>query len=372
LEGDEMKKVFLMFSVICLAFALVSCSLFETDPPVWYNGEFTDEETLNMSQDEVFYGEVIQPSQETIASWTANLMERGANESFTLTTKSANNQEMGKTEYRFVSNYDVHWKITDLLGNVIYDDPLGITNKDDLLVIELDYNKTYEIKLTHGGVNGTYEVDVYAPNGRYEIPTTASSSTVIIQDNFRYKDQHNIYQYTPNRSGEFSFTSSLDAIWQITDSNGNTIYQPSYSKKETSIKATLVSGMTYQIRLEQGDNLGEFEFRIYRPNSNNIVFSEGVHKLRINDYLYTAKEQKTYTFVAESTQLEIRTSAYTSKWIVKDHLGNDHFKKGNYYYHNARDDHYHVTIKNLVVGQTYTLILPFSSEVGNITISLRP
>ena len=367
-----MKKISLFFMVLLLSLVFVSCDFFAEDPPVWYDGEFSEAETLNMTQDEVFNGEVTQPSSLTIASWSADLMANGDNYTYTLTTKSANNQTIGKTEYRFVSNNDCHWKITDSLGNVIYDDPLGITNKDDYLVIELDYGKTYNIKITHGGYNGTYQVDVFAPNGTYIVPSSASNSTVIVQDNFRYTNQLNTYQYTPNKSGEYSFTSSLEAIWNIKDSNGNKIYEPGFlSKKETSIKVNLSSGMTYFIQLEQGDTLGEFEFRIYRPSSNNFTFEEGTNKLRINDYLYTAKEQKTYTFVATSTQLEIRTSAYVSEWIVKDHLGNDHFKSGNYYYYSSQETHYHVTIKNLVVGQTYTLILPFNSEVGNITVSVR-
>lgn len=363
--------------VFCgVSFLCVSCSFFEPKPPEWYEEDFSEEQTLNIEQRELYTATIEQPISAVLETWSADLMSKGSNFTKSFTAQSANGNTVGKSTWRFVSNFLVHWKFTDSNSNVVYDDPLGISNKKTELYLNLEDGMTYQIKTTHGGTNGTYEFSVYAPNGIHVIPSNAASKHVKIDDVYRYKKQVLTYEYTPNISGKFRFEITINSNWLIKDQHNNVTYQPSYSgKPETSISVSLVADMHYTIFITQDSTtIGPVVFTMYRPSETVEIGSfDNNRKLKINDYLYYPTETKSFQFTALFERIEIYSIKWVDDWYLYDSYGNNHLIKGNYYYYGSGNDwHYHITCSNLASGAQYRLVMPFdSSTSGTATIYLR-
>ncbi len=163
--------------------------------------------------------------------------------------------------HRFSTDVTLYWKITDTYNNTVYNRqwPDGTTNS---ILVNLEENTEYTIVLNQYDMSGLNELKISIPNEKHSI-----SNIRKVYDSMRFKSQQNVYEFTPEITGTYTFQVSYGVYWKVRDSYNNKVFDHNYPNGSLSSKSLkLTAGTTYTITLIQyesgSSNLGDYMIRI--------------------------------------------------------------------------------------------------------------
>ncbi len=137
------------------------------------------------------------------------------------------------------------------------------TNGEGVTLKSLDSNETYEIQVRQSSGLSSYSLNI-----GIQKPTTGIKSNVVVSDSVEYTDQRNVYAFTADKSGTYTFTiSGLSSGCAVElyafNELGETITSDTYCTNGEKITLkNLKPGDTYEIQVRQSSGVSSYQLTI--------------------------------------------------------------------------------------------------------------
>ena len=256
----------------------------------------------------------------------------------------------------------VQMEVFDMSGNrVAYGEEIY---SDGGMYVELTEGD-YTVKLSYGSALTTYHLRICHPKETVDI-----SGQAAVRDQMQYFDQVITYTYTAEAAGMYYFNLSdmTDQVYmELRDAYDNLLDIREYATAGSSMVAYLEAGETCTFYFENKYGYyGSFilSVRTQRPSLDITGYTSVVDRV---SYEF---EQVTYTFTAAQTHyciglLDMKDNDYVSLYLYGpegDLLYNSYWSpNGSNFSYDAFE-----------VGQTYTIVVEYSSDITDYTLFLLP
>lgn len=270
-------------------------------------------------------------------------------------------------KYRFdisntLSQTKIRIEIYDSLNNRIANESL---TSNQGVTVELESNSFYSIKIKQMSNIDNYTLTIGQPKLNTDI-----SNYFIINDSIEFKDQMNIYTYTPTITGRYRFNFSeiqhgIKLSLGVYDSKNNRVGYNNNLGNNSGITVDLTANEKYSIQIGQNGDFGKYILNIgkqkeikdvsdYTQINDSIEFTD-----QRNIYTYTPKIDGNY-YIGFSEII----NGVDMTLFVKNKLG-ETLKNNNYTIRNNDGVSY-----NLKGGEQYTIYVVYRNNYSTYQMNI--
>lgn len=249
------------------------------------------------------------------------------------------------------------------LGEIVKSD--GYAENRDYISVSLEKGETYTFKVFQYKKTGTYTLTLSE-----QTPTVDISSYSQVCDSIVFNKQVNVYQFTPQRDGRYSFEfaevkSGIVFELYVYNDLGEVVGSDGYAANKDYLSVSLEKGETYTIKIYQYKNTGSYTLKIGKQKeavdvSSNYLVNDCLEFFgQRNVYSFSVKKDGNHTItfsnIANGVVLEVRVYNYLDEVISSD----SYCLNGDT-----------LTIKNLKSGDQYQIVVYVNKNLGSYTMTI--
>ena len=260
------------------------------------------------------------------------------------------------------NNYYLKLEVYNSLGERIDYDNYMYNN--DARYYDLTAGK-YSIKITYGDGKTTYDLNVGHAKEVVDI-----SGYDILLEKMEFNRQTNKYTFTPAVSGVYYFylgemVGNAEMSMAVYNRLNERISYSGYLGNGEGLRVDLIAGETYTVHIENAyNNLTPYHLNIGKQQVTLDISGYTA----VADSITFKHQQNVYTFVATNTECRFELNGIVDGKYLGLYLYNALGERVTYdsYCYNGEG----FTRTDLVVGDTYTLVVSHSSECSDYTLNL--
>lgn len=231
---------------------------------------------------------------------------------------------------------------------------------------DLSANEEYSIKVSQNGDFGEYILNIGKQKKSIDI-----SNYTQITDNIEYKNQQNIYTYTPKIDGHYyiyfnEIPNGSDINLFVENRLGETLRNNTFTiYNNKGVSYDLKGGEQYTIYIAQHNNYSLYQMNIGIQKETTDITSYS----QINDSIEYQTQQNNYTFIPNtSSDYNLHFKGMKNEFVLYVVVLNDlnYEEAENSYVVNDKT----LELKNLTAGQTYTIQITQQSDYGEYTFEI--
>ncbi len=295
-----------------------------------------------------------------IDTFNGEVTGKGTNQTWTFTAEIDGRYLIWLNEV--YNNYYLKLEVYNALGERIDYDNYMYNNDGRYYDLEAG---TYKVKITYGDGKTTFNLNI-----GYAKPVLDISGYDVINDQMQFSRQTNKYTFVPTVSGVYYFylgemTGNAEMAMAVYNRLNERINYSGYLNNGEGLKVELNAGETYTVHIENAYNyLTAFKLMVGRQQVSQDISGY----TSVVDSITYKHQLNYYTFVATSTECRFELSGIADgKYLslsLYNYLG-ERLDSDGYCYNGEG-----FTKTNLVIGDTYTIVVSYSYELSDYVLNL--
>jgi len=273
------------------------------------------------------------------------------------------------------TNHEVNLVIKNSGDGVVDSTSYGITNGSGLTIKDMQAGETYQVQ-----VKQYTGLDSYTLSIGNQKETVDVTGYTVVKDSIEFKDQRNVYLFTPPITGRYRF--EISDLTKGSDHEVNLLVYNSGGGEEASTSygimngdgitiASMQAGQTYELQVRQYSGVDSYNLNIgYQKDSvdvtgYNIIADSIQYRDQKNVYFFTPSVTGRYRF--EISNLTKGSSNEVNLYVWNSRGG----EEGSTSYGIMNGDG--LTIKDMQAGETYQIqVRQYSGyDMYNLNIGLQ-